>query len=114
MNEQLESVKSEIKEFEEKTKGVIRIGIHLITSYSDKSPSRQLISQFRNSIPETFERLSRDVSKQYPSLAPDVIICWKVPQKIVLEDGCQTFPGLWIMSKIYPAIKHRGKICTKE
>ena len=114
MNEQLESVKSEIKEFEEKTKGVIRIGIHLITSYSDKSPSRQLISQFRNSIPETFERLTRDVSKQYPSLSPDIIICWKVPQKIVLEDGSQTFPGLWIMSKIYPAIKHRGKICTKE
>ena len=110
MHEQLESVKNEIKEYEENTNGVIRIGLHIITSYADRPPSKQLISHFKESIPETFERLLRDVSKQHPSLSPDMIICWKIPQKIILKDDFQTFPGMWIMAKVYKPISHRGKV----
>ena len=36
MHEQLQSLKKAIKNFREGTKGVIRIGLHTITSYSDK------------------------------------------------------------------------------
>lgn len=111
MNEQLDSVEEEIKKtYTEKTKGVIRIGLHIITSYSDKRLDKSLITQFRKTIPNMFERFSKDVSKRYSSLRPDIIVCWKIPEKIVLKDECQTFPGLWALAKIYSPIPHFGRI----
>ena len=109
MHEQLQSLEKEVKKYEEATKGVIRIGLHIITSYSDKQPDNQLLRTFRNTIPETFERLQKDLSKKYPSLKPNLIICWKIPSRIVKENN-QTFPGLWSIAKIYPSIKHHGAI----
>ena len=107
MNEQLQSIEKEIKRYVEETKGVIRLGLHVITSYSDKEPDNQLIAQFDKSIPSTIERFLRDLSRPYPSLKPDLLICWKIPHQMVLK-GAQTFPGLWIIAKIYPAIRHHG------
>lgn len=107
MNEQLDSLEKALREFGEKTRGVIRIGLHIITSYSDKIPDDQLLKRFNDNIPKTFERLQKDLGKQYPSLKPDLIICWTIPLKIVM---CyeQTFPGLWAVAKIYPKIDHKG------
>ncbi|MBQ2055018.1 MAG: hypothetical protein II489_01820, partial [Bacteroidaceae bacterium] len=93
----------------EETKGVIRIGLHTITSYSDKEPDNQLLKAFKYSIPEIFERFQRDLGKKYPSLKPDFILCWKIPSKIV-EMHESSFPGFWAITKIYPAIKHHGAI----
>ena len=107
MNEQLESIKKEVRYFEEKTNGVILLGLHFITSYSDKTPDEILIRQFKKKIPEIVARLPKDVSKRYPSLKPDMIIGWSVPSKIVLN-GEQTFPGLWAMVKIGGDIQHYG------
>ena len=110
MNEQLDAVKDEIKNYEERTNGVVRMGLHLITSYADKAPSKELVSMFSQSIPNMFERFSRDLSRRYPSLRPDVMVCWRIPMRIVLEDEFQTFPGLWLMAKIYPSVNHFGSI----
>lgn len=107
MNEQLQSVEKEIRQYVEKTKGIIRLGLHIITSYSDKAPDSSLINQFKKSIPDTIERFQRDLAKPYRSLKPDLLICWKIPTKIVMEEQ-PTFPGLWAIAKIYPAITHDG------
>lgn len=107
MNKQLKSVEKDVKQYIEKTKGVIRLGLHIITSYSDKEPNNSLINQFKKSIPDTIERFKRDLAKPYRSLKPDMLICWNIPSRIVL-DGEQTFPGLWAIAKIYPAITHDG------
>ena len=109
MHEQLQSLSQELKTYQEITKGVIRIGLHIITSYSDKPPCNKLIKRFHDSIPNTSERFVKDLSKKYPSLKPDMLICWKIPTRIVLN-GEQTFPGLWAVAKIYPLIKHKGAI----
>lgn len=109
MNEQLQSIEKEIKEYEESTQGVIRIGLHVITSYSDKTPSNQLVREFDESIHETFVRFQNDLGKPYPSLKPNLMICWRIPKRIVMND-IYTFPGLWAIAKIYPLIKHRGAI----
>ena len=109
MHEQLQSLEKDIKKYREETKGVIRIGLHTITSYSDKEPDSQLLKAFKYSIPEIFERFQKDLGKKYPSLKPDFIICWKIPSKIVETYEC-TYPGLWAVTKIYPAIKHHGAI----
>lgn len=110
MNEQLESVKADIKQYGDKTKGIVRIGLHMITSYTGKCPSKQLVTQFRQSVPDTFERFSKDFGKRFPSLRPDLILCWNIPEKIVLDGGGCTYPGLWMLAKIFPPILHRGHI----
>jgi hypothetical protein len=110
MNEQLQSLGIDLKQYQEATKGVIRIGLHIITSYSDKPPCNQLIKQFNDSISDTSERFLKDLSKKYHSLRPDLILCWKIPTRIIMDID-QTFPGLWAVVKIYPAIKHKESIC---
>ena len=110
MNEQLRSLDKDIKCYEENTKGVIKIGLHIVTSYSDKAPTKQLYFNFIESIPQTFVRMQKDLCKKYISLRPDLIIFWKIPKTIVFEDEEQTFPGLWAFAKIYPVIKHKGAI----
>lgn len=110
MNEQLQSLEKEIKYYEENTKGVIRIGLHIMTSYSDKTPNNQLYRDFLDSIPLTFERIQKDLSKRYPSIKPNLMICWKIPKKIVFKDREKTFPGLWAVAKIYSVIKHQGAL----
>ena len=107
MNEQLQSVEKEIKQYVETTKGIIRLGLHIITSYSDKAPDISLINQFKKSIPATIERFQRDLAKPYRSLKPDLLICWKIPSKIVMKEQ-PTFTGLWAIAIIYPAITHDG------
>ena len=109
MNEQLQSIAKDVRQYSETTKGVIRIGLHIITSYSDKKPDNQLINGFKESIPGTFDRFTRDLGKRYPSLRPNVLICWKIPSRIVMDLNLdQTIPGLWCIGKVYPAIKHKG------
>ena len=107
MNKQLESVKQEVKEYEEDTMGIIRLGLHIITSYSDKTPDNHLIAKFKDSISDTFRRFQIDLAKPKRSQKPDLLICWKIPTKIV-KRGEHTYPGLWAIAKIYPAIKHLG------
>ena len=107
MHEQLQSLEVDIKEYQEATKGVVRNGLHIITSYSGKPPCNQLIKQFNDNISDTFDRFFKDLSKKYHSLKPNLMLCWKVPTKIIM-DVDQTFPGLWAVVKIYPAIEHKG------
>ena len=108
MIEQLDSVKSEAKGYEEKTKGIIRLGLHIITSYSKKSPTSEVVSSFDAArIEDIAARFLRDSKKKTPSRKPDTILCWKIPQRIVKEGGI-TYPGLWCVSKIYPPIIHGG------
>lgn len=109
MIEQLTSVNDDVKQFGERTKGIVRLGFHIITSYSDKYPDKELLIQFKNGIPDTFERLSKDVNRRFPSKRPDIVLCWRIPNRIVYSYD-QTFPGLWALAKIYPPITHQGAI----
>lgn len=109
MNKQLQSIDKEIVKYEEASKGVVRIGLHIITSYSDKEPNTQLIKQFNDGIENTANRFVKDLSKKYSSLKPDLLVCWKIPKRIVIGEE-QTYPGLWAITKIYPAVKHQGAI----
>lgn len=107
MQEQLQSIEKEIKSYVEETKGIIRIGLFVVTSRSEKSPNNTLIKNFKKSISETFERFQKDLGRGFPTLKPDLQLCWRIPSTIVMREE-QTFPGLWAISKIYPAKKHVG------
>ena len=64
MHEQLQSLEKEIKKYEEATKGVIRIGLHTITSYSSQKPDTQLLKAFKYCIHETFESFQKEFGKK--------------------------------------------------
>ena len=109
MIEQLDSVKSEARAYEEKTKGVIRIGIHMITSYTSKVPTQELVVGFnKEKIFEIAQRFQKDISKKTPAHKTDLLLCWKIPPRIVKSNDYMTFPALWLAATIYPPIIHAG------
>lgn len=106
MISQLQEVKDDVKQFTEKTKGVIRLGLHMVSSRVFQEPNPELIQEFRNSLPDTLVRFSK-IGKSYQK--PDLILCWKIPKRLVLhEDNDLTIPGLWVLAKIFPPIPHKG------
>ena len=111
MIKQLDSVKKEIQGFGEKTKGVIRLGLHIITSCDKEDNVNDNKDPFdRKTIEKIAIRLRTDIGETTPRRKPEILICWKIPQNIV-EQGAKwelVFPGLWAVAKIYPPIRHKG------
>lgn len=106
MIKQLKEVKSDVKTFSEKTKGVIRLGLHMVSSRSFQYPDEELIDIFNREFPETMERFSKIGGSKHK---PDLVMCWKIPRKIILhEDNDVTIPGLWVLAKFFPPIPHQG------
>ena len=117
MNKQLKIVESTCKSLLEKTEGVIRLGITVITSYSDKEPDDEQILIFRNNINKIHDHLYRDLGDYRSKTKPDMSICWIIPTDIVYgydQQALQTFPGLWIMAKTYEPINHKGARMYKK
>lgn len=106
--DQLQSIKSEVKQYEEQTKGVIRLGLQFVVSYSDKRPTRALVNEYKSKLPDILYRLERDVCKCKPSITkPDFMACWFPPMQMILCEE-NTFPGLILMGKIFRPIQHKG------
>lgn len=110
MIKQLNSVKKELQEFDEKTEGVIRLGLHMISSRS--SFAIEDASKFDESkIEEIANRMYKDLTGKSKMNYPDLMLCWKIPSSILKqgdEYGCETYPGLWTVAKIYPPLVHAG------
>lgn len=109
MNAQLISLTDEIRGYQEKTKGVIRLGLHFITSRKHKSPSKSLVNDFRrtDNIEQTMRSFSR-IGQIYKSSYPDLAICWKIPFWMVETYEDVTYPGLWVIAKILDPEIHSG------
>lgn len=109
MIQQLNSVKAEASKYEEKTNGVIRLGLHMITSYNPISPSEEIIKGFnKQKIENIAHRLYNHIGKKTPLRKPDLLICWKIPSWIVERTEDCSYLGLWTVAKIYSPIQHKG------
>ena len=97
---QLGNVKDEIKHFEEKTKGVIRLGLHFITSPSDNI-REAYISQERVML----DRLYKDLKTV---ASPDFMSVWEIDKDMVYYNNDRAYPGLIVMAKFFKDIKHKG------
>ena len=108
MIKQLNSIKRDILEYDEKTKGVIRLGLHMISSFS--SSILKEAPKFNNdNIKEMADRMYKDLTGKSKINYPDMILCWKIPKSILeMGSGNETYPGLWTFAKIYLPIKHQG------
>lgn len=106
---QLKSLDKELKKWKDGTKGRIRIGLHFITSYTQKELTEKqtiiALKQYKEDIPSMLERLYSDFSRGKKSTTPDVMACWMPPQEIVLaNDTKSSFPGFIVMAKLFQPI----------
>ncbi|MDE7103452.1 MAG: hypothetical protein K2O46_04275, partial [Bacteroidales bacterium] len=99
----------ELRKRREGTKGQIRIGLHFITSYTQKEQTENdqinTIKKYKKDIPSMLERLYDDFCGNKKTTAPDVIACWMPPQEMVLShERKHTLPGLIVMVKLFQPI----------
>lgn len=107
MIEQLKNAASDFRGFEEKTKGVIRLGLHVITSITAKCGNDQTIQQYKDKVKAIQYRLVKDMAAKKPTTSPDMAICWLVPKRMIENDD-GTIPGLWMFAKWFEPIIHKG------
>ena len=107
MNEQLKNASANFRDFEEKTKGVIRLGLHVITSITSKAANDQTVQQYKDKVKEIQYRLVNDMTGKKPTTRPDMAMCWLVPKRMVENDD-GNIPGLWMFAKWFEPIKHKG------
>ena len=115
MNKQLNSLEDEVLGYQEKTKGVIRLGLHFITSRTHMRPTKDIINGFRSkeNIKKTMTRFSK-IGLSFKNSVPDLAICWNIPKSILEEydernehEG-YTYPGFWVIAKILNPDTHEG------
>lgn len=102
---QLENVKDEIKHFGEKTKGVIRLGLHFVTSYSSTNPSGDIRETYISQERVMLDRLYKDLKTV---ASPDFMSVWELDKDMVYYDNDRAYPGLIVIAKFFKDIKHKG------
>lgn len=102
---QLENVKDDIKHYEEKTKGVIRLGLHFVTSQSSTNPSDDIREIYISQEREMLERLYKDLKTVVP---PDFMSVWELDKDMVYYANDRAYPGLIVMAKFFKDMKHKG------
>lgn len=102
---QLDNIKDVIKQFEEKTKGVIRLGLHFVTSRSSTKEPENARETFISQEREMLNRLYKDLKTITP---PDFMSVWELNNKMVYYEDNRAFPGLIILAKFFKDIKHKG------
>lgn len=102
---QLENVKDEIKHFWEKTKGVIRLGLHFVTSYSSTNPSDDICETYISQERIMLDRLYKDLKTV---ASPDFMSVWELDKDMVYYDYYRAYPGLIVIAKFFKDIKHKG------
>lgn len=114
---QLQDIRDELKQFEENTKGIIRLGIHFVTPYCDRDRNKDDFKYYFNSQKDILKRLSEHVSRSKPkTTTPNFMASWALPdKKDYLEVPYKgTYPGLMLLGKMFPAILHKGARCKSE
>lgn len=108
---QLQNVRAKIIHFEERTKGLIRLGLHFITPYTERTEDIDNLTYFDNKQKDILRRLSDDVIRQKPKTTePNFLASWVLPneKKYIELPYTGTYPGLMLLGKMFPAISHDG------
>ena len=103
MKGQLLNIQQEIKSYEEKTKGVIQIGLHFISSYSNHDFDKTRLNSHRDNVKNILVRFGE-------KLKPDYAGCWLIPNEIAYDCDGLAFPSVLLMGKIYGPFTHKGSI----
>ena len=105
---QLQTCKKDVVCYEEKTRGIIRLGLQFITARSSNTDA-DICTYFKKETKKIFDRLVTDMSKIKPRYnTPDFIGCWQIEEKLAYAEEGIVSPGLILVAKIHDIIYHKG------
>lgn len=93
----------------DKTEGVIRLGLHFVTSYSDKSPNDKLIAEARKGVEDRLNTIAKAMNGDATmETRPDFAGAWLIGDEIVKGDESATYPALMLFGKVMKPLKLRN------
>lgn len=110
---QLQDIRKDAHRFGERTKGIIRVGLHFITPYSSYDRDKRVLDEYITKQKDILIRLSEDVSQSKPkTTTPNFLASWSLPNKEKYLDVpfTRTYPGLMLLGKMFSSIQHVGSI----
>ena len=110
MIEQLENAKDDcVNNLEERTKGIIRLGIHFITSVAYCEPDMEDVEEYRDTIDERLNIIRRDIARRFnykQDYTPDFAAAWLIPDDMVMYLSSDTYPGVMLFAKVFEDLPH--------
>lgn len=106
---QLQTCRKDVRCYEEKTHGVIRIGLQFITACSSANTDADICNYFKKETKNILDRLVADMSQTRPrSNTPDFVGCWQIEEKLAYAEEGIVSPGLILVAKFHDIIFHKG------
>lgn len=112
MIKQLQAIVNEVCAYEDKTAGVIRIGIQFVTLRVGKQ-TETLLKDFYQHPQRKFDTLQQYITNKDCKTAPNYQSMWIIPRNIVKDEQTERElthrnVALMLVAHIYPTIKHKG------
>lgn len=111
MIEQLQNVEDDCKyNLLENTKGIIRLGLHFITSVADIEPDWDDVAEYRETIDDRMERMRRDIAKRFNyklDYTPNFAAAWLIPDDMISSNPYATYPGVMLFAKVFEDMPHK-------
>ena len=110
MIEQLKDVESECKAMTENTKGVIRLGLHFISSWANKEPNEELVDDYRENAQGYLRAFTEQISERYddkPETNPSYAADWIIPDDMVYHWNNATYTGVMLYAKVFEPVLHK-------
>ncbi len=112
MIEQLRDVKNECENMQEKTRGIIRLGLHFISSWAPNEPFNEQVDEYRDKLSWNLDAFSEHLSERYddnPDFNPSFAAAWYIPDKMIYYNKAnETYPGVMLYAKIFSPLNHKS------
>ena len=113
MVKQLVNVKEDCEyNLDERTKGIVRLGLHFITSMAKGDTDWDAVDEYRKDINDRLESMRRDIAKRFNNRSdytPDFAAAWLIPDDMIECCDFGTYPGVILFAKILPPLRHKHK-----
>lgn len=109
MVDQLEESEAECKNLTENTKGVIRLGLHFVTSFEEVEPTKEVIDGYRAAVDDYINAFNSDISSRTVGAKynPSYAALWVLPEEMVFRFYDATYPGVMLLAKILKPVRHK-------
>lgn len=110
MIEQLKDVKSDCEKMTENTKGIIRLGLHFVSSWSPCEPNEEEVEKYRRGIKADLGRFCDKISERFNDDIehnPSFAAAWVIPDDMVYWWIDVTYPGVMLFAKVLEPLEHK-------
>lgn len=106
MIEQLIDIRETCEKLDDNTKGVIRLGLHFLSSWSPADPTQDEIVEYRSLALSNLNAICNEIATKHgkPEYEPSFAALWQIPEKMVLYYEDVTYPGVMLVAKVFEPI----------